>query len=150
MQPRRDDTRFWERLARTIAALHTSTTTKRFGWHRPGWLGRLSPLGQDNTWHSNGHAFLAERRNLRWLSEQPKVRDSSAACASVGQKRYLTARVTWFVVTLTKSAGQQVTTKPAGHSTALRPDGETPLPALLGRNPFPLRRKPRSIHGEPR
>ena len=66
MWPRRDDERFWERLAHMIADLHTSTTAERFGWHRPAWLGRLR---QDNTWDSDGHAFLAERRILRWLSE---------------------------------------------------------------------------------
>jgi fructosamine-3-kinase len=69
MRPRRDDARFWERLAHMVAALHTSTTAERFGWHRPGWLGRLRV---DNTWDSDGHAFLAERRILRWLSE-PQV-----------------------------------------------------------------------------
>lgn len=46
MQPRRDDEPFWEQLAHTLAVLHTSTTAERFGWHRPGWLGRLR---QDNT-----------------------------------------------------------------------------------------------------
>lgn len=66
MQPRRDDEHFWEQLARMVAALHTSTTAERFGWHRPGWLGRLR---QDNTWDSDGYVFLAERRILRWLSE---------------------------------------------------------------------------------
>ena len=69
MRPRRDDERFWERLAHMVAALHTSTIAERFGWHRPGWLGRLRV---DNTWDSDGHAFLAERRILRWLSE-PQV-----------------------------------------------------------------------------
>ncbi|MDQ0955604.1 fructosamine-3-kinase [Streptomyces phaeochromogenes] len=66
MGPRRDDERFWERLAHMVAALHIFTTAERFGWHRPAWLGRLR---QDNTWDSDGHAFLAERRILRWLSE---------------------------------------------------------------------------------
>ncbi|EGG47909.1 Fructosamine-3-kinase [Streptomyces griseoaurantiacus M045] len=66
MRPRRDDARSWERLAHVVAALHTSTTAERFGWHRPGWLGRLRV---DNTWDGDGHAFLAERRILRWLSE---------------------------------------------------------------------------------
>jgi fructosamine-3-kinase len=66
MQPRRDDERFWEQLAHMVAALHMSTTTDRFGWHRDGWLGRLR---QDNTWETDGHTFFAERRILRWLSE---------------------------------------------------------------------------------
>lgn len=68
MRPRRDDEPFWERLAHTVAALHRSTVSDRFGWHRDGWLGRLR---QDNTWERDGHAFFAERRLLRWLSEPP-------------------------------------------------------------------------------
>ncbi|MCD0442884.1 fructosamine kinase family protein [Glycomyces sp. A-F 0318] len=66
MRPRRDDEPFWERLAHTVAALHTSTVGDRFGWHRDGWLGRLR---QDNAWERDGHVFFAERRVLRWLSE---------------------------------------------------------------------------------
>lgn len=66
MQPRRDDEDFWERLAHTVAALHTSTVSDRFGWHIDGWLGRLR---QDNTWDADGYAFFAERRVLRWLTE---------------------------------------------------------------------------------
>jgi fructosamine-3-kinase len=66
MEPRRDDEPFWERLGHMVAALHLSTTGDRFGWHRDGWLGRLR---QDNTWEQDGHAFFAERRLLRWLSE---------------------------------------------------------------------------------
>jgi fructosamine-3-kinase len=66
MQPRRDDEHFWERLAHMVAALHMSTVTDRFGWHRAGWLGRMR---QDNTWTMDGHAFFAERRILRWLQE---------------------------------------------------------------------------------
>ncbi|TDE42604.1 aminoglycoside phosphotransferase [Nonomuraea mesophila] len=67
LPPRRDDDeRFWEQLARDVAHLHTTTRGDRFGWHRDGWLGRLR---QDNTWHSDGHAFLAQRRILRWLPE---------------------------------------------------------------------------------
>lgn len=68
MEPRRDDERFWERLAHMVAALHMSTIGDRFGWHRDGWLGRLR---QDNTWERDGHAFFAERRILCWLSEPP-------------------------------------------------------------------------------
>ncbi|MFD6529574.1 fructosamine kinase family protein [Streptomyces sp. NPDC060184] len=66
MQPRGDDGQFWEELAHMVAALHGSTTTDRFGWHRDGWLGRLR---QDNTWETDGHVFFAERRILRWLAE---------------------------------------------------------------------------------
>lgn len=68
MLPRRDDERFWERLAHMVAALHASTVGDRFGWHRDGWLGRLR---QDNAWERDGHVFFAERRLLRWLSEPP-------------------------------------------------------------------------------
>jgi fructosamine-3-kinase len=67
LPPRRDDDEgFWEGLGRTVAGLHTTTAADRFGWHRDGWLGRLR---QDNTWDSDGHAFFAERRILRWLPE---------------------------------------------------------------------------------
>ncbi|MGW2637922.1 fructosamine kinase family protein [Streptomyces sp. NPDC001348] len=66
MQPRRDDEDFWEQLAHMVAALHTSTVTDRFGWHRDGWLGRMR---QHNAWEADGHAFFAERRVLRWLPE---------------------------------------------------------------------------------
>lgn len=68
MRPRRDDERFWERLAHMVAAMHKSTVGERFGWHRDGWLGRLR---QDNAWERDGHVFFAERRLLRWLSEPP-------------------------------------------------------------------------------
>ncbi|MEO3797574.1 fructosamine kinase family protein [Nonomuraea sp. B10E15] len=67
LPPRRDDDgRFWEELARAVAHLHTTTRSDRFGWHRDGWLGRLR---QDNTWDTDGHAFFARRRILRWLPE---------------------------------------------------------------------------------
>lgn len=49
-----------------VAALHGSTVTDRFGWHRDGWLGRLR---QDNTRETDGHTFFAQRRILRWLAE---------------------------------------------------------------------------------
>ncbi|WP_327587611.1 fructosamine kinase family protein [Nonomuraea sp. NBC_00507] len=66
LRPRQDDDeRFWEELARTVAAVHT-VAGERFGWHRDGWLGRLR---QDNTWDEDGHAFFAQRRILRWLPE---------------------------------------------------------------------------------
>ncbi|WP_051951750.1 fructosamine kinase family protein [Actinacidiphila yeochonensis] len=66
MRPRPDDGRFWEQLAHMLAALHASTVSDRFGWHRDGWLGRMR---QDNTWEPDGHTFFAERRILRWLPE---------------------------------------------------------------------------------
>ncbi|MFC1412014.1 fructosamine kinase family protein [Streptacidiphilus sp. N1-12] len=64
--PRADDVEFWEELAQMVAALHMSTVSDRFGWHRDGWLGRLR---QDNSWEEDGHTFFGERRILRWLSE---------------------------------------------------------------------------------
>ncbi|MFN8074043.1 MAG: fructosamine kinase family protein [Kineosporiaceae bacterium] len=67
--PEGDDA-FWERLGRTLAAVHASTEAPRFGWHRTTWLGRLP---QDNTWDDDGFAFFARRRLLRWLPE-PRVR----------------------------------------------------------------------------
>ncbi|MFD7729414.1 fructosamine kinase family protein [Kitasatospora phosalacinea] len=66
LQPRRDDEEFWDQLAHMLAALHTSTVSDRFGWHRDGWLGRLR---QENAWEGDGHVFFAERRVLRWLTE---------------------------------------------------------------------------------
>jgi fructosamine-3-kinase len=58
--------RFWELLGRMVAELHTSCMGGGFGWHRDGWLGRLR---QHNTWESDGYAFFAEHRVLRWLAE---------------------------------------------------------------------------------
>ena len=66
MRPRPDGEGFWARLGRMLAALHTSTVSDRFGWHREGWLGRMR---QENTWEPDGHAFFAQHRILRWLSE---------------------------------------------------------------------------------
>jgi fructosamine-3-kinase len=64
--PRREEKRFWEQLARMVAALHTSTVADRFGWHRDGWQGRMR---QRNSWETDGHAFFAQYRILRWLRE---------------------------------------------------------------------------------
>lgn len=66
LRARRDDQRFWERLAHMIAALHATTGSTRFGWHHDGWLGKLR---QDNTWDDDGYSFFAQRRILRWLPE---------------------------------------------------------------------------------
>jgi fructosamine-3-kinase len=66
LRARGEDERFWEQLGHMMAALHTSTTNDRFGWHHDGWLGRMR---QDNTWDTNGYEFFAQRRILRWLSE---------------------------------------------------------------------------------
>ncbi|WP_050758172.1 fructosamine kinase family protein [Xylanimonas cellulosilytica] len=63
---------FWERLAHTLAHLHTTTTSPRFGWHRDNWLGRRR---QVNTWTEDGFEFFARHRLLRWLDE-PKVAEA--------------------------------------------------------------------------
>jgi fructosamine-3-kinase len=64
--PRREEKQFWEQLARMVAVLHTSTVADRFGWHHDGWQGRMP---QDNSWETDGHAFYAQYRILRWLRE---------------------------------------------------------------------------------
>ncbi|TQM33264.1 fructosamine kinase family protein [Nocardia bhagyanarayanae] len=65
--PRGEDEQFWEQLARMVAALHTSTVSDRFGWHRDGWHGRMR---QENAWSTDGYEFFAEHRILRWLREE--------------------------------------------------------------------------------
>lgn len=72
MRPPVQDDRYWERVGRELAALHAGTVGDRFGWHRDGWLGRMR---QDNTPHTDGYAFFAERRILRWLPE-PLVQEA--------------------------------------------------------------------------
>jgi fructosamine-3-kinase len=42
---------FLEQLARMVAALHMSTVSGRFGWHRDGWQGQMR---QDNCWETDG------------------------------------------------------------------------------------------------
>jgi fructosamine-3-kinase len=59
---------YWEALADRLAALHTGTRHRRFGWHRDGYLGTLPQL---NAWSDDGHEFFAERRLLRYLAEPP-------------------------------------------------------------------------------
>jgi fructosamine-3-kinase len=66
LRPCGEGERFWEQLGQMTAALHTSTGSDRFGWHRDGWHGRLR---QDNRWETDGHAFFAQYRILRWLPE---------------------------------------------------------------------------------
>lgn len=68
LRPRGDGERFWEQLGRMIAALHTSTISDRFGWHRDGWHGP-GRMRQVNSWATDGHAFYAQHRILRWLPE---------------------------------------------------------------------------------
>ncbi|WP_405850404.1 fructosamine kinase family protein [Streptomyces niveus] len=63
------DAEFWERAGHAVAALH-GTVGDRFGWAADGWLGRLP---QRNPWTTDGHAFFAEHRLLRYL-EEPLVR----------------------------------------------------------------------------
>jgi len=64
--PRVDTQAAWEALADDLAGLHLGTIHDRFGWHRHGYLGWLP---QHNTWTDDGHAFFAEHRLLRYLSE---------------------------------------------------------------------------------
>jgi fructosamine-3-kinase len=66
LQPPPATPQFWDRLGRMVAELHTSCMGGGFGWHRDGWLGRLA---QVNAWESDGYAFFAEHRVLRWLRE---------------------------------------------------------------------------------
>lgn len=68
LRPRGEGERFWEQLGRMVAALHTSTVSGRFGWHRDGWHGP-GRMRQDNSWESDGHVFYARHRILRWLPE---------------------------------------------------------------------------------
>lgn len=67
-EPAPDDRDFWESAGRAVARLH-SVRGPRYGWHRDGWLGRLT---QYNPWTDDGYSFFAEHRVLRYLSE-PKV-----------------------------------------------------------------------------
>jgi fructosamine-3-kinase len=64
--PPGEEKKFWEQLARMVAALHTSTVGDRFGWQNDGWQGRMR---QDNSWETDGHVFYAQHRILRWLRE---------------------------------------------------------------------------------
>lgn len=57
---------YWAALAAQQAALHRGTVHHRFGWAHDGYLGRLP---QRNAWNSDGHAFFAEHRLLRYLGE---------------------------------------------------------------------------------
>ncbi|NEB73784.1 fructosamine kinase family protein [Streptomyces sp. SID14478] len=59
---------FWEATGRAVADLH-SVHGERFGWDSDGWLGLLP---QENAWATDGHAFFADRRILRYVRE-PKV-----------------------------------------------------------------------------
>ena len=66
LRPRPESEEFWEQVGHAMARLHTGTVHERFGWHRDNWLGKYR---QDNTWDTDGYAFFAQRRLLRWLPE---------------------------------------------------------------------------------
>lgn len=55
----------WERLGRSVAMLH-AVRGERFGWEHDGYLGLLPQI---NTPTVDGHAFFAEDRMLRYLTE---------------------------------------------------------------------------------
>ncbi|WP_034263284.1 fructosamine kinase family protein [Actinospica robiniae] len=67
LRPRPADEAFWERFARELARLHTSTVHDGFGWERDNWLGRYR---QQNAWTTDGFEFFARHRLLRWLPER--------------------------------------------------------------------------------
>jgi fructosamine-3-kinase len=71
LRPRGEGEQFWGQLGRMVAALHASTVSGRFGWHREGWHGP-GRMRQDNSWETDGYAFYAQHRILRWLPE-PRV-----------------------------------------------------------------------------
>jgi fructosamine-3-kinase len=56
----------WEAFAHDLASLHRETVGDRFGWSRDGYCGKLR---QFNRWTTDGHAFFAEHRLLRYLQE---------------------------------------------------------------------------------
>jgi fructosamine-3-kinase len=64
--PRDDGRAAWEAFAHDLAGLHRGKVHDRFGWQSDGYLGWLP---QHNTWTEDGHAFFAEHRLLRYLSE---------------------------------------------------------------------------------
>jgi fructosamine-3-kinase len=66
LDPRADSRAAWDALAHQLAALHQGTVHDHFGWPRDGYLGWLP---QHNAWTDDGHAFFAEHRLLRYLSE---------------------------------------------------------------------------------
>ena len=83
LRPRPETEDFWERLARAVAHLHTSTHHPRFGWHRDNWLGRRR---QVNTWEDDGFEFFAQHRLLRWLGE-PRVQQALDAADRAALER---------------------------------------------------------------
>ncbi|NEY35593.1 phosphotransferase [Streptomyces sp. PRKS01-65] len=83
LRPRPGTPAFWEQFAHTLARLHTTTRSPRFGWHRDNWLGRRR---QVNTWDDDGFAFFAQHRLLRWLGE-PRVREALDAADRAALER---------------------------------------------------------------
>jgi fructosamine-3-kinase len=83
LRPRPATGAFWERLAHTVARLHTTTRHPSFGWHRDNWLGRRRQI---NTWEEDGFAFFARHRLLRWLSE-PRVEQALDAADRAALER---------------------------------------------------------------
>jgi fructosamine-3-kinase len=56
---------YWEDAGRALAVQHQQTADK-FGYHQDNYLGVLP---QRNPWTTDGHAFFAEHRLLRYLEE---------------------------------------------------------------------------------
>jgi fructosamine-3-kinase len=65
---------FWEDAGRALALQHAHTN-ERFGYHQDNYLGVLP---QRNPWTSDGHAFFAEQRLLRYL-EVPNCQEALPA-----------------------------------------------------------------------
>ena len=63
---RHDSESAWEAFAHDLAALHRGTVHDRFGWHRDGYLGRVT---QHNPGPASGHEFFARYRLLRYLDK---------------------------------------------------------------------------------
>jgi fructosamine-3-kinase len=61
-----DGEAFWFSAGRSVALMHSTTASERFGWETDGWLGLLQ---QRNTWDTDAHRFFAENRVLRYLGE---------------------------------------------------------------------------------
>jgi fructosamine-3-kinase len=66
LRPRDDSPARWESFAHELVALHRSTVSDRFGWPHDNYCGKLR---QTNRWTTDGHAFFAEHRLLRYLDE---------------------------------------------------------------------------------
>ncbi|MBN0041068.1 fructosamine kinase family protein [Cellulosimicrobium cellulans] len=83
LAPRPSTRDFWEELAHSLAHVHTTTRSERFGWHQDGWLGRRR---QVNTWTEDGFEFFAQHRLLRWLDE-PRVHAALGAADRAALER---------------------------------------------------------------